>query len=135
MSNIRHRGAATAALESKIRERFEALKATLNERSRRLWAAAEAQAVGSRANALVSRATGISRQAIARGHKELADPSCAASPAGIRRPGGGRDRLTDKDPTLLAALDQLIEPSTRGDPESLLRWTCKSTRNLAMALQ
>lgn len=135
MAKVRHRGEVTTALESKIRERFKILEATLNERSRRLWAAAEAKAAGPGSISLVSRATGISRRAIARGRDELADASCAASRARIRRSGGGRIRLPVKNPTLLEDLDRLIEPTMRGDPESPLRWTLKSTRNLAEVLQ
>lgn len=135
MAKIPHQGAVTSALESKIRERFEALRGTLDERTRRLWAAAEAQAAGPRSISLVARVTGICRSAIARGRDELADASCGASHTRIRRSGGGRRRLTDKYPTLPQALDRLIEPTTRGDPESPLRWTVKSTRNLADELQ
>ena len=105
----------------------------LDERSRRLWAAAEAQALGYGGASLVARATGISRSTIVRGLKEA--PGSGSVEAGrIRRPGGGRKRATTVDPRLRVALDQLVDPTSRGDPESPLRWTCKSTRALAQAL-
>lgn len=129
------RAAVKTVLESKIRQRFDALKTTLNERQRRLWAAAEAKAAGPGSNSLVSRATGVSRRAIARGLDELADPSRQAEGHRVRHAGGGTIALTVKYPTLVEDLDRLIEPTTRGDPESLLRWTVKSTRTLAEALR
>src|SRR5260221_7228334 len=99
----------------------------LNERQRRLWAAAEAKAVGYGGVSQVARATGISRRAIHAGLRELAEadafPVCY-----VRRPGGGRKRLTVLQPTLKDELDGLVEPTARGDPQSPLRWTCKSVR-------
>jgi len=135
MAKVMHRGSATAALESNIRARFDTLKATLHERGRRQWAAAEAKTAGPGAISLVSRATGICRRAIARGLDELADPSPQVTGRRVRLPGAGAIRLSVKTPTLLEALDRLVEPTTRGDPESPLRWTCKSTRNLAEVLR
>ena len=83
----------------------------------------------------MARATGVSRRAIRAGAKELkARGAAALAPGRIRRPGGGRKRTVDQDPTLLTDLEKLIEPTTRGDPESPLRWTCKSVRHLATAL-
>ena len=104
----------------------------LDERGRRLVAAAEAFAAGYGGIAAVAMATGIAPSTIGRGMQELAweEPSPR-----IRRPGAGRKTTVSKDPTLLQDLESLVEPSTRGDPESPLRWTCKSVRRLAQALQ
>jgi len=109
------------------------LRGSLTERSRRLWAAAEAQALGYGGVAVVAAATGISRSTIMRGLKE---PSRGPRmPTGrVRRPGGGRKPATAVDPELKAALEALVDPVSRGDPESPLRWTCKSTRRLAQEL-
>ena len=105
----------------------------LDERLRRLWAAAEARALGRGGVTMVSAATGISRRAIHLGLRELREPPMPGRR--IRREGGGRKRLVDQDPALADDLERLIEPLTRGDPESPLRWTCKSTRQLAAELQ
>jgi transposase len=105
----------------------------LDERLRRLWAAAEAQALGRGGVTTVSAATGISRRAIHLGLRELREPPLQGRR--IRREGGGRKRLVEHDPALAEDLERLIEPLTRGDPESPLRWTCKSTRQLATELQ
>jgi transposase len=108
----------------------------LDERMRRLVAAAEAQALGPRGISLVSRTTGVSRQAIRRGLKELKEaPQWAGVGHRVRKPGGGRKKAIEKAPTLLADLERLVEPTTRGDPESPLRWTCLSVRQLAQQLQ
>jgi transposase len=122
--------------EGRIRRRFGVLEKHLDERMRRLVAAAEAEALGVRGISVVSRSTGVSRQAIRRGMKELREQ--AVEERGlhrIRRPGGGRKRATAKDPSLLADLERLVEPTTRGDPESPLRWTCRSVRQLARELE
>ena len=117
-----------------VRVRFAALGPVLDERSRRLAVAAESKAWGPGGISAVSEATGISRQVIRRGLRELAE--APETPAGrIRRPGGGRKKAKEKDPTLVADLEKLLEPVTRGDPESSLRWTCKSVRNLADELK
>ena len=119
-----------------IKRRFDAMRPVLDERLRRLWAAAEALALPRGGITTVAAATGVSRRAIHLGIKELRDaapPAC--EPRRIRRAGAGRKRLVDRDPTLAADLERLIEPLTRGDPESPLRWTCKSTRQLAAELQ
>jgi hypothetical protein len=105
----------------------------LNERSRRLMAATEARAIGYGGVSQVSRACGLSRKAIAKGIEEIAVKAVVA-PGRIRRLGAGRKEITVRDPRLLGALDRLIEPETRGDPESPLRWICKSTRTLAAQL-
>src|ERR1700737_2136133 len=115
-----------------IRERFSAVAPFLDERGRRLVAAAEAFAAGYGGIAAVAMATGIAPSTIGRGLKELAweEPS-----ERVRRPGAGRKTTVSKDPTLLRDLEALVEPTTRGDPGSPLRWTCKSVRRLAQALQ
>ena len=110
------------------------LKKVLDERSRRLLVAAESKAWGQRGVSAVSRATGVSRQVIRQGLAELQQP-VVHPPGRIRRPGGGRKKAVEKDPTLAAELEKLVEPTTRGDPESPLRWTCKSVRKLAAELQ
>ncbi len=117
-----------------VRQRFTALEQVLDERSRRLLVAAESRALGPGGISAVSRVTGVSRQVIRQGLRELEQSRTA--PAGrIRRPGGGRKKARQKDPTLVADLEKLVEPSTRGDPESCLRWTCKSVRKLAEELE
>src|SRR6266404_5114563 len=115
-----------------IRERFSAVAPFLDERGRRLVAAAEAFAAGYGGITAVAMATGIAPSTIGRGLKELAQDEPSER---IRRPGAGRKRTISKDPTLLLDLEALVEPTTRGDPESPLRWTCKSVRRLAQALQ
>jgi transposase len=117
-----------------IREKYEALKGSLNERSRRLWAATEARSLGRGGAAAVIAATGMSSATVHKGLRELeaAAAGGAALPVGrIRRPGGGRKRARDKQPGLSEALAALVEPTARGDPEHPLRWTCKSTSRLA----
>ena len=104
----------------------------LDERGRRLVAAAEAFAAGYGGIAAVAMATGVAPSTIGRGLKELAQDEPSER---IRQPGAGRKRTISKDPTLLPDLEALVEPTTRGDPESPLRWTCKSVRRLAQALQ
>ncbi|MDO9006375.1 MAG: ISAzo13 family transposase [Aquabacterium sp.] len=101
----------------------------LNERSRRMLAAAEAEQIGYGGVSLVSRACGLSRVTIIKGIRELSVPALPTER--IRRTGGGRHSLVQQDPKLPALLESLVEPLTRGDPESPLRWTCKSTRTLA----
>jgi transposase len=116
-----------------VRRRFASLEKVLDEKSRRLVAAAECKAWGPGGISAVSQATGVSRQVIRRGLKELEQP--ATRPVGrIRRPGGGRKKVKQKDPSLVADLEKLVESTTRGDPESSLRWTCKSVRRLAEEL-
>src|ERR1700751_2307167 len=115
-----------------IRERFSAVAPFLDERGRRRVAAAEAFAAGYGGIAAVAMATGIAPSTIGRGLKELAQDE----PSGrVRRPGAGRKPAIVRDPSLRADLEALVEPTTRGDPESPLRWTCKSVRRLAEALQ
>ena len=124
-----------ANLEAAIRQRFEDLAPTLDERQRRLWAAAEAKAWGYGGVSLVSRSTGVSRRAIHVGLRDLRADAAAPPAQRVRRAGAGRPALTGAQPRLLAALDALVEPTSRGDPESPLRWTCKGVRRLAVELQ
>ncbi len=117
-----------------VRQRFATLEKVLDEKSRRLLVAAECKTWGPGGISLVSQATGVSRQVIRQGLKELDQPP--THPAGrIRRPGGGRKSVKEKDHTLVADLEKLVESTTRGDPESCLRWTCKSVRRLAEELE
>jgi hypothetical protein len=120
-----------------LKEKFEALQPLMSERLRRYWAATEAKALGHGGIAAVTHATGLSRNTIARGLAELTahQPRSISSPTHSRRPGGGRPPVIETDRTVLEALETLVEPTTRGDPMSPLRWTCKSTRKLAEALQ
>ena len=116
-----------------LRAKHTAMVPVFTERSRRVWAAAAAQALGRGGPARVAAATGISASTIRRGLRELV----AAEPldgARTRRAGGGRKRARDLDPTLLDDLEALVEPTAPGDPESPLRWTCLSARTLAVAL-
>src|SRR5215469_7715788 len=116
-----------------VRSRFHALEGVLDERTRRLLAAAESKAWGAGGISAISRVTGLSRPVIRHGLKELSEP--AVHPAGrIRRPGGGRKKARQKDPTLVADLEKLVEPVTPGRPEICLRWTRKSVRKLAEEL-
>jgi transposase len=115
-----------------IRERFSAVAPFLDERGRRLVAAAEAFVAGYGGIAAVAMATGVAPSTIGRGLKELAQDEPSER---IRRPGAGRKRTISKDQRLLPDLEALVEPTTCGDPESPLRWTCKSLRHLAQTLQ
>jgi hypothetical protein len=107
----------------------------LNERSRRLWAATEAKSIGHGGIACVERAVAISRSTISRGIKELELAQKQLDAAHIRRPGGGRKKTAQQDPTLRTDLEALVEPAVAGDPQSPLRWISKSLRNLTAELQ
>jgi len=126
-----------AAALRQIKSRYRALAPLMDERMRRQWAATEAQTYGRGGLSAVSSATGMSRNTIRKGLFELAarkkNPRVPVATR-IRKQGGGHKRLTEMDPGLAQALDRLIEPTTRGDPMSPLRWTCKSMMNLAQAL-
>jgi hypothetical protein len=117
-----------------LRAKHAALRSVLTERSRRVWAATEARALGYGGIAVVARATGLSPATISRGLKEL-DSDAPLAGDRVRRPGGGRKRATTHHPTLLRDLEALVEPTAPGDPDSPLRWTCLSTRTLAVALE
>ena len=118
-----------------IQQRYAAVAGVLDERARRAVAAAEAQAFGWGGIRAVSWATGLTRESIALGLRELRGEVPVAPPGRVRRPGGGRTPVEAHDPTLRADLERLVEPSTRGDPESPLRWTSTSVRRLAQELQ
>ena len=119
--------------EADIRRRFEMVGSTLDERQRRLWAASEAKAAGVAGVTLAHRATGLARSTIRRGMAEL-EVGETLSLGRQRRAGAGRPSSEVRQPGLKAALDALAEPTSRGDPESPLRWTCKGVRRLAAAL-
>jgi hypothetical protein len=131
-------------VREQIGAKYAALRPFLDERRRRLWAANEALALGRGGVSAVAAATGLARSTIGDGLRELRlvaagrmvaagepTPAGLAGPARQRRAGGGRKPLTTHDPALLRALEALVEPTTRGDPQSPLRWTTKSTRQLA----
>ena len=119
-------------MEATIVAKYVAVAPVLDECSRRRWAAAESLAIGYGGDALVSSATGLARETIRKGRREIARPE---APTGrIRAPGAGRPRIQQDQPGILAALEALVDPLTRGDPTSPLRWTCKSRAKLAAAL-
>ena len=123
-------------LEESILARYQSLEPTLDERSRRHWAAAEALAARRGGVSAVHRATGISRNTIYQGMRELKNPEkLQEESVRTRRGGGGRKKAVDNDPEIRSALESLLEPVTRGDPQSPLRWTCKSLRVLAAELK
>ena len=117
-----------------IKARYGALRPRLDERARRLLAAAESLAIGPGGLSAVSRATGVSRRVIRQGMAELKEPT-ALVPGRIRRAGGGRKKAVDLDPSFKTDLEQLLESTTRGDPEAPLGWTCKSVRKLTAELK
>jgi hypothetical protein len=118
---------------TRLRRKYRVVAPELDERRRRQWAAAEAREIGYGGVSVVARATGLARSTIHAGLRDLRASRRRRVKAAerIRRAGGGRRPLTTSDPALLTALLALIEPTTRGDPESPLRWTCKSTAQLA----
>ena len=118
-----------------IRAKFEALYPELNERSRRRWAAVEALSMGRGGMSAVAEATGLSRNTISVGVRDLQRAFDTPPVGRIRREGAGRKSCTQLDPNLMQALEALVEPTTRGDPMSPLRWTCKSVRQLADELR
>ena len=120
--------------EAAIRQRYQVLADVADERVRRLMVAAEALAIGRGGQLAVARATGVSRTMIQRGIREVLQPELQAPKGRVRRPGGGRKAMAVIDPTLRDDLERLVEPTSRGDPESPLRWTCKSVRKLAAEL-
>ncbi len=117
-----------------LRAKYQALAPVLTERSRRIWAASEAVALGHGGIGMVEEATGISRSTISRGIREV-DAGGPRHPERTRQPGGGRKRTADTDASLVTDLDALIEPTVSGDPDSPVRWTSKSVRHLATELQ
>jgi hypothetical protein len=130
---------ADATLVEQIRQKYGMLAPSMDERVRRQWGATEAQSLGWGGVTVVVQATGMSHNTLARGLRELVDrangePESVAK-GRIRQPGGGRKQILELDPSILDTLESLVEPVTRGDPESPLRWTCKSTRKLADELR
>ncbi len=117
-----------------IRGKYEILDSCLSEKGRRLWAASEAISLGRGGPTLVSKATNISRTTIHKGIEEI-EEGIVSTGSKVRKKGGGSKKLVEKTPELLNALDALVEPTAKGDPESLLRWTSKSVRNLETALK
>jgi len=127
-----------AAVVKSVRRKFAALQPVLDERARRRWAAAESLELGWGGISAVAEATGMSRVTITTGIGELKARQrsrCRQETAYIRRPGGGRKQLIETDPGLIEALESLVDPVTRGDPMSPLRWTCKSTYKLSEELR
>ncbi len=120
--------------DAEIEQRFERLLPVLDERTLRLFAAAEADAIGYGGVSRLARITGLARSTIVRGQQEIASPLALAA-GRVRRPGGGRKRTAECDRTLVEELEGLVEPLSRGDPMSPLRWTCKSIRTLAAELE
>ena len=121
-----------------IKDKYDALRESLDERSRRLWAATEARSLGRGGPAAVIAATGMSSATVYKALRELdaqAAGGATLPPGRIRKPGGGRKRARDKQPGLSDALAALVEPTERGDPEHPLRWTCRSTSQLAAELR
>lgn len=116
-----------------IKQRYQAVSPFLDEKQRRLLAASEAMAYGEGGLTKVAATLGMSRSTVSKGMKELEQPALIETKQ-TRKPGGGRKRTADLDPTLLGDLEKLIDPTTRGEPESPLKWTCKSTRKLSREL-
>ena len=125
----------SAARSPEIHKKYEALFPLLDERLRRLWAATEARALGTGGITVVCKATKLSRTTVRNGIRELDEGIPPEDTERIRRPGAGRKRVEDTNPELVVTMELLIEPLTRGDPESPLRWTCKSLRKLSSELR
>lgn len=119
---------------SAISAKYSELSPTLDERRRRLWAASEARSLGRGGIAIVQKATNLAANTIRSGIRELEQKDHLSSKTSVRRSGGGRKPIIETNPYLKDALDALVEPTTRGDPQSPLRWTCKSLRKLASEL-
>jgi hypothetical protein len=119
-------------MEAVLVGKYAAVAPELNERGRRLWAASESRAIGYGGDALVSAATGLARQTIRNGRREIEEGIDLKGR--VRRPGAGRPKLQSVQPGVKEALERLVDPLTRGDPSSPLRWTCKSRAKLAAAL-
>ncbi|HKY34063.1 MAG TPA: ISAzo13 family transposase [Candidatus Polarisedimenticolia bacterium] len=119
-------------MEEVLVAKYTAVASALNERGRRLWAAAESRAIGYGGDAVVSAATGLARQTIRNGRREIEQG--VDLKGRVRRPGAGRPTLQSTQPGVREALERLVDPLARGDPTSPLRWTCKSRAKLAAAL-
>ena len=122
------------ALTTQIKTKYKIISPVLNERSRRIWVATEAMAIGVGGQILVARATGVHKNTILAGVKEIQTKRKGTEKEGIRKSGGGRKKHTEKDKSLIADIKILIESSTRGDPESPLKWCSKSIRKIADTL-
>ena len=124
-------------MKMSIDQKIEKVLPFLNEKQQRVYLASEAEYIGFGGVTAISKASGVSRPTIILGKKEINEPvvDVEFSNERIRRKGGGRKKLLEKEPSVLLALDKLVDPVTRGDPMSPLRWTCKSTRQLADALK
>jgi hypothetical protein len=120
--------------EDLVRRKWRLLKATMNERSRRLWAGAEADAIGYGGVAAVARATKLAISTVRKGRDEVRAGARPDDVVNVRRKGAGQRPFEEQHPDVWAKLEQLVDPVTRGDPESPLRWTCKSTSVLAEEL-
>ncbi len=121
--------------EKNLKKKLSTILPHLNERQRRILLAAESQAIGRRGIAVIARVAQVSRPTIYKGLGELKERRFREAEAErIRKPGGGRKKLREKNPELMEDLESLVDPVTRGDPMSPLRWTCKSVRQLARAL-
>ena len=131
---IRAEQIANKMTEERIKQRYEALTPFLDEKQRRLFAGAEAISYGTGGVERVAHLLAISPATVSRGVNELRNPETIETDR-VRRPGGGRRPAAETDPDLLSDLEELVSPETRGDPESPLRWTCKSTRRLAKELE
>jgi DDE family transposase len=118
--------------EENLVAKYAAIAGVLDERARRVWAASESRAIGYGGDALVSAATGLARATIRKGRQELDVPDVFNGR--LRRAGAGRPALVQVQPGIKEALEQLVDPLTRGDPMSPLRWTCKSKAKLAAAM-
>lgn len=120
-----------------VQDKFQRLSGSMNERLRRHWAACEALALGRGGIAAVARATGMSPNTVRRGIQEVQGdfPDLAQEIERVRSPGGGRRALSETDTSLVADLQKLVDPATRGDPGSPLLWTSKNTRHLAQELE
>ena len=116
---------------SQIKEKYDIISPLLNERSRRIWAATEAKALGHGGQVIVSKATGIHKNTVLSGVRELKNGCCDKFSDRIRNIGGGRKSNIQKDKSLRGDIKNIVESSTRGDPESPLLWTSKSTRKIA----
>jgi Rhodopirellula transposase DDE domain len=123
------------AVERQLAEKYESIAALLDERQRRRWLGVEARALGRGGVSAVARATGASRTTVTAAVAELAGGGEDSAAGRVRRTGAGRPPMRERDPGVVAALERLVDPATRGDPESPLRWTSKSTRTLADELQ
>ena len=115
---------------AELRTKYEHLSPELDERGRGVWAVVKARSIQWGGVSQVVEVTGLAKTTVMRGLADLDRPA-GDGPRRVREPGGGRKSTSERDPALLKALDSLIEPTTRGDPMSPLRWTCKSTRRLA----